>query len=387
MQRFFCFIVFVATCLFYCGIARSSDIRQALFGQINDKEICLDMMKDKNACLNIIKDREQWTVKKRTVGKGDFDELALCAELIGLLRCNDKDCVQVLSEKIMHRPTFTSDTMRGLRVCFISAALYRIGEAAIEPVLDECINKDDSFGSVGMLFDELLPYPSSKVIIEDYIQRRDNDLSSEQRNRLKKLKEGLRLISRTTSRKNYGEADPMYMPRISVFVLNHPLYKVRQSSIEDSLTKLEKADWSKPNNETLKLIDKLGELRSVEAIDVLTPHLLLKTETEKQQNGFENLPVAVVLTKIGIPSIWGLLKEIAQSKGDDPAYVETSYKVMSTILPAVAILGFVDEAIEKEKTSEGKARLEKLYPLLPQKDEIDQRIKDRDEQDKKNRAK
>jgi hypothetical protein len=54
-----------------------------------------------------------------------------------------------------------------------------------------------------------------------------------------------------------------------------------------------------------------------------------------------------------------------------------AYKVMSAILPSVAILGFVDEAIEDEKAEEAKTRLEKLYPLLPQQEEIQKRFKEK----------
>jgi hypothetical protein len=123
------------------------------------------------------------------------------------------------------------------------------------------------------------------------------------------------------------------------------------------------------SDEALSAAVKLGELRAVEAVGTLTKTLLLQQETAsndenemgEKYESIKEYPVAVALARIGIPSIWGLLDEIADSDHDD-GYRKVAYETMTTILPAVAIPGFVKVAT-KPKDDRARTRLYKMYQL------------------------
>ncbi|MDR1384935.1 MAG: hypothetical protein LBJ67_13965 [Planctomycetaceae bacterium] len=111
----------------------------------------------------------------------------------------------------------------------------------------------------------------------------------------------------------------------------------------------------------------------MEAVEFLVPMLLVKPDAavkpnnEKIDEKYEALKeysAAVALAQIGIPSIWGLLDEIAATNNHDEQYYKIAYQTMTTILPAVAIPGFVNAAIEKHTDEIAQLRLYKMYLLM-----------------------
>ncbi len=108
-------------------------------------------------------------------------------------------------------------------------------------------------------------------------------------------------------------------------------------------------------------------------METLVPILLLKLKsgakpneeiTDEKFDTVKDYPAAIALAKIGIPSIWGLLDGIATAEHDDENYREMAYKTMTTILPDVAIPGFVNEALKKHSDEIAQLRLYKMYPLM-----------------------
>ena len=188
------------------------------------------------------------------------------------------------------------------------------------------------------IFHALLPYESSMAYIDEYVKHNADSKAAE---RLENLKGFITVSQRTT---------PEELPPLCDFVLNHPLYKARQSTIETNLTILkeqEKIDAF--DAKTLSAVQELGRVRSVEAIVPLVPMLLLKPDAvarlnnekiDEQYDAIKDYPVAVVLAQIGIPSIWGLLNEIATGEHIDDNYHEIAYKMMTTILVTVYFLFF-----------------------------------------------
>jgi hypothetical protein len=118
------------------------------------------------------------------------------------------------------------------------------------------------------------------------------------------------------------------------------------------------------------VLEELGKVRAVEAVKVLTPILLLQADKEisnldKKYISLQKYPVGVALVKIGIPSIWGLLEEVAKRADISDEYRKVACDVMSTILINKAIPGFVNETLRKYKDDEfARIRLAKLLPLL-----------------------
>jgi hypothetical protein len=208
-----------------------------------------------------------------------------------------------------------------------------------------------------------MPHKSSVAIIDEYLARQN--IQQHKIERLNILKNEILL-----RKEEYSKPFPL----LSEFVLNHPLYKTRQSVIERNVAILKEQKKLTELDETLlDAVKKLGEVRSVEAVEVLTPYLLLKTKpelklTDKKTNekkffSLQNCPVAVSLVQIGIPSIWGLLNEIAANHHDEP-YYQTAYQTMTAILPDVAIPGFVNELLKTKQDEMSQLRLYNMYPLM-----------------------
>jgi len=111
------------------------------------------------------------------------------------------------------------------------------------------------------------------------------------------------------------------------------------------------------------------------------PMLLVKPEyrqnenIDEKYNSIKDYPVAIALAQIGIPSIWGLLNEIAANE-HDADYLTVAYKTMTVILPDVAIPGLVNETINKQTDEAAHQRLCKLYPLMPTKNSNTERVKE-----------
>jgi len=280
-------------------------------------------------------------------------ELLQHVELLGALR--HADAIKPLAENLFQVSTH-SVPPRGCERYPCVLALMRHDSAAFEPILEQCKNGYDS-SIVEDFFGKFLSKESFLAVIDNYIEENVTDLDADQKRRLLEIKErGLR----------YGvvtDRSLRSLPPLSDFVLNHPLYKARLSAIKANLAALEE------NKEIVSAVQKLGELRAIEAVKLLVPMLLLKPETlsnneiDKRYDSIEDYPVAVALAQIGIPSIWGLLDEIVANDHDDQ-YFEVAYKTMTVILPDVAIPGFVNEVMKKQRNEIARQRLYKLYPLM-----------------------
>jgi hypothetical protein len=120
----------------------------------------------------------------------------------------------------------------------------------------------------------------------------------------------------------------------------------------------------------LASVEELATGRAVEAVDVIVPILLLQADNEitgldKKYFSLQKYPVGIALAKIGIPSIWGLLDEIAKRSDNSDEYRKIVRDVMTTISIEKAIPGFVNEILVKYKDNEiAQIRLAKLLPLL-----------------------
>jgi hypothetical protein len=334
---------------------------------------------DLHDIIHLVQDDNSWRFffsKEKKVFRTDIsDELRQIVDLIGALR--NAQAIDILAEKLFQPSSLSRNPPRGYELYPCILALARHDSATLDSVLKKCKNGYDPFIVEGY-FSKLLPKESFFAIVDEYLEMDKTHINSNQKEYLLEMKT---YFSELLAEKNE-------LPPLSKAVMNHPLYKKRQSAIDLNLLILkEQKNIIELNIKTFNAIQKLGELRSVEAVEVLTPYLLLQSKTEfikpdEKYITLQKYPVAISLAQIGTPSIRGLLKEVAKGK-DEPEYIETAYKTMSTILPSAAILGFVDEAIENEKDQEAKKRLEKLYPLLPQQEEIKKRLNEKHETEKK----
>jgi len=298
--------------------------------------------------IEVISDSEQWDLEKRFVIEPDT-ALYRSAELLGALRLNVREVTDVLIGRLGSLTRLSGGLYRGLSEDFVATSLARAGN--IEPVLDRILN----FGggeNTFTLFYSILPFESIEALIQEQIDT-CKDV---------KKKENAENFKQRIS--NWRNTKPESFPSLGTFVLTHPLYLARQSTITENLAAL------RENKEVLSAVQKLGELRAVEAVEPLVPMLLLKPESRlneleigEQLDSIKDYPVAVALAQIGIPSIWGLLNEIAANDHDDQ-YLEVAYKTMTVILPAVAIPGFVNETIKKQMDELAHLRLSKMYPLM-----------------------
>jgi hypothetical protein len=251
------------------------------------------------------------------------DELLPHVELLGALR--HFDAIGPLAENLF-QPSIGMIPPRAYYRYPCILALVRHDSAALDAILKQCKNGYDPFIAEGY-FSRFFPTASFLAIIDEYVNKNETNLDANQKQRLLELKKHF-------SGYLVGHYASCPLP-LSDFVLTHPLYKARQSSIAENLAALREPD------KALSAVQKLGELRAVEAVASLVPMLVTP---EYRLNG--EYPVAVALAQIGIPSIWGLLDEIA-AKDHDDEYLTVAYKTMTEILPAVAIPGFVNETVKK----------------------------------------
>ena len=278
-------------------------------------------------------------------------------ELLGALR--HVDAIPTLAKNLF-QPSFGSVPPRAYVLYPCIAALTRHDSTALESVLAQCKNGYDPFIVEGY-FGRFLPKESFLAIIDEYVEKNVTCLDSDQKQRLLEMK-ALYLVGKNA----------ILLPPLSDFVLNHPLYLARQSAIADNLAIL--TEQKEIDAKTFSAVAKLGELRAVEAVEPLVPILLVKPKTasnddiDERFDSIKDYPVAIALAQIGIPSIWGLLNEIAANDHDannhDSEYCEVAYKTMTVILPSVAIPGFVNEVLGKQTEEIAHRRLCKIYPLM-----------------------
>ncbi|MDR2641318.1 MAG: hypothetical protein LBC74_00825, partial [Planctomycetaceae bacterium] len=202
----------------------------------------------------------------------------------------------------------------------------------------------------------IMPYDSALELIKAYREQNKHDPSIVQGiNELERIIDEQKICSRERQ-----------LPPLHNFTLNHPLYKAHQSVIKTNLELVQqilKANKnlslidSEAKTKLFAAIDELAKVRAVEAVEVLAPILLLQADKkDKEVAGLDNkylslqkYPVGVALAKIGIPSIWGLLDEIAKRSDNSDQYREIARNVMTTILIEKAIPGFVNETLDKYK--------------------------------------
>jgi len=312
-----------------------------------------------DSCIQTLSDENQWdltTKKIRGIITAD-DDLYLCTELVGALRDDRIPSVLALVGKISYLTrNFSLNRQRDFSDNFVAITLVRIGESAIYPLLEVRSKGRGSifFQGSELYFRYALPKESAYAIIDDYIEDNKEVFKAEQVENLNDLK---------TRLANKYKIENDQLTPLSQKTRNHPLYLERRLLISENLSVLGE------DEKVFHATKKLGVLRAVEAVRPLVPLLLLKPETvvnneiNERFDTIKDYPAAIALAQIGIPSIWGLLEEIAANDHDD-TYLEVAYKTMTVILPGVAIPGFVNETIKKQKDKVAQLRLYKLYPLM-----------------------
>jgi len=287
------------------------------------------------------------------------DDIHKAVELIGALR--DVKGAPVLVQRFGTQTSLlVAKLQKSLRRDFIIAALVRIDSPFCEDVFKKFITYPNH-PLFTLYLTAMMPADSAIALVEHY-ERQYEGVEGVTEKRMSLLKERI-----AANRK----IPPAPLPPLSNFVLNHPLYHTRQSAIEANLSVLNKRKkMDSLDTETLSAINKLGELRAIEAVQPLVPLLLLKPqstdnkEMDEKYSLIKDYPVAVALAQIGIPSIWGMLDEIAAGRHNSH-YRSVAYQTMVVILPDVAIPGFVNAAIEKNQDDElAQQRLYQMYPLM-----------------------
>jgi hypothetical protein len=329
------------------------------------KDITQQRIDTLDDCARIIENENAWDVlMDDKLQIDETDPIRKSTDLLGALR--DIEHIPLLVKHVGTTTRSIGGLPKGFKDAFVAAALVRIGSPSIKPVLVEYQEPSGFFmGTYPFkFFQELLPIDSALALINDHIKNSKPELTEEQKKRLLYLVHSL---------DSYRQNKKSGLPPLSDFVLNHPLYKTRQSAIESNLAVLK--DQKKImllDAKTFSAITKLGELRAVESVETLVPKLLLKPDSSvksnhekinEKYNSIKEFPVAITLAEIGIPSIWGLLNEIAANHHDEQ-YYQTAYQTMTAILPAVAIPGFVNELLKTKQDETFQLRLYKMYPLM-----------------------
>jgi hypothetical protein len=346
-------------------------------------------------CLAIIADDTNWDTARNNIFSSD-NNVYLTVELLGAIR--NKDVTEILVSKTNVIPQSGTSLLRRFRDQFYYTALIRIGDSkSIELLLEKWCHEPNNIRGISLYLEILLVKDSLLPLLDDFIKQ--PQISSDDFKKQNILDLRTRIVSipqnyvinstdeRTTKRKRNKTREPLQyseqlsysylpsdiLPPLSDFVLNHPLYKARQAEIKTNLEILQKSKKiTDLDAELLNAIFKLEEVRAVEAVEFFVPKLLLKLDSSiKSQKqtidtkyvSIKDYPVAVALAEIGIPSIWGLLDEIAKSE-DGTEYREIAYQTMTAILPAVAIPGFVNESLKKHTGEIAQLRLYKMYPLM-----------------------
>ncbi|MDR2762513.1 MAG: hypothetical protein LBB88_07945, partial [Planctomycetaceae bacterium] len=308
----------------------------------------------------------------------DADRLKNTVELLSCMR--SKEIIIPMSKFLNYNTTVW--TSRGFKDDIFAAALARISDydCVVEPLnIEDNLTYVSPESKLCKLYRSLMPFDSIIVLIEDYIDTRENTMSEKEKKSIRVLHRNLLFLKKSFAERSITYSPLPFKP-ISNYTLNHPLYKARQATIKSNIELAQRIlketkNFTSINSETktklLAAVDELAKVRSVEAIEVITPILLLQSDKEienldKKYFSLRKYPVGVALVKIGIPSIWGLLDEIAKHSGNNSdEYRKIASDVMSSILIKKVIPGFVNEQLVKYKDNElAQIRLAKLLPLL-----------------------
>ncbi|MDR2168751.1 MAG: hypothetical protein LBP59_01250 [Planctomycetaceae bacterium] len=334
----------------------------------------------------ILQDKTKWDIdKKKTQELDSNDDVFHAAETLSAIRSNKGLKCLVQSIPIPVIRYYSSP--RGIRKEFIVVAVARgtVDSADIELILEQ-IAQRNLFYKGSICLEVILPYESISVILDDFIARKKrehkngnitNDNITKQLENIDEVKKFTEALA--IGANNGGDDRPKIPANLSSFTLNHPLYKSRQAAIKTNLELAQRILKETKNltstDDVTKAkffgaVDELAKVRAVEAVEVLAPVLLLQVDKEiegldKKYISLQKYPVGGVLAKIGIPSIWGLLDEIAKRSDNSDDYRKIACNVMTAILIAKAIPGFVNETLGKYKDNElAQIRLAKLLLLL-----------------------
>jgi hypothetical protein len=315
--------------------------------------------------ISVIDNEKNWELDifKEKFNINSSDPLFQKVELLGAVRCDDERVCAALANKMKKN---VSVFQTRFREYFVEIALIRIDEPAIKATMEN-LGEAPYYGILTLT--PIMPYDSALELIK--LHRSQNKHNPAIVNGMNELE---RRIKDERDRPRERQ-----LPSLHDSTLNHPLYKARQSTIETNLElaqqilKTSKNLTSIDGESKVKLltaIEELGRVRAVEAVEVLAPILLLQADKEisgldKKYISLQKYPVGVALAKIGIPSIWGLLEEVTKRSDNNDEYRKVACDVMTTILIAKAIPGFVNETLDKHKDNElAQIRLAKLLPLL-----------------------
>jgi hypothetical protein len=316
--------------------------------------------------ISIVNDDSQWTLNAIDDPRVKT-KIRYAVEILGGIR--SQRAVPSLARRI-NTITNRLGSHPWFEEAFVVAALLCIGDCSDICAFFESENLISNSPFYFYLFyDFVMPVESMINYLDFYLEKNQKGISSSKKEKILRLKKSL-LISSTSRYNTYNYKN---LPPLSDFVLNHPLYKTRQAEIKTNLKALQKKKKiTELDLELLSAVFKLGEVRAEEAIKLLVPNLLLKPDSSiKSQErtvdakyvAIKDYPVAITLAEIGIPSIWGLLNEIAANNHDEH-YYQVAYQTMTAILPAVAIPGFVNELLKTKQDEMSQLRLYKMYPLM-----------------------
>jgi hypothetical protein len=316
--------------------------------------------------VSIIENEKNWEFNI-TIGKVSIDDsesLFQCVELLGAIRCGDERICTAMANKMDKPPSIFRNRFWRYFICI---ALIRIDAPAVNAIMTK-LSQNPIQEIITLPI--IMPYDSALALIQTYREQNKHDLKIVEN--MNKLEERI-----TYAQKNYSREH--YLPKLHDFTLNHPLYQARQTVIKTNIelaqrilkeTKNLTSIDSETKTKLFAAVDELAKVRSVEAVETLTPILLLQTDKElenldKKYFSLRKYPVGIALVKIGIPSIWGLLDEAAKRSESSGEYNKIACSVMSSILIKKAIPGFVYEKLIKYKDNElARIRLAKLLPLL-----------------------
>jgi hypothetical protein len=322
--------------------------------------------------VSIIKDEKNWEqdITVGRIGVEKSDPLFQCVELLGAIRCSDERICTALVSQMGREPTMLRSRFGQY---FVDMAIIRIDAPTVNLIMEKLGKKPIQEVTI---LPVMMPYDSSLALIQPY--REQNKYDSKIVENMNKL-EAIIISDQNWDSQKAKFPKLKDLPKLHDFTLNHPLYKARQSVIKSNLELAQRILLSNPNlsaidadtkSKLLASVEELSKVRAVEAVDVIVPILLLQADNEitgldKKYFSLQKYPIGIALSKIGIPSIWGLLDEIAKRSDNSDEYRKIARDVMTTILIEKAIPGFVNETLVKYKDNElAQIRLAKLLPLL-----------------------
>jgi hypothetical protein len=301
------------------------------------------------------------------------------ADILGVMR--DNRAISVLVAKAWtlsgRGRILTPDRMRGMEDYPAAVALIRIDLPGVDKLLNGFFEEDTHHQLVpAWVLAAMLPTDAAVAWIDAFEQQQDKQLNDAQRQRLRKLRETVRAI--------VHNGRPT-IPPLDKELTKHPLIVQRAGMIETNLKQIRgQREWSELSPRTCDAVAVLGKLRATEAAEFLGQRLLTRasptpigkapasakapsppTTSPAKNEPLVNYPVAAALTKIGLPSVAPILRQVASGDQEDESRRVAGIALVRMMPPLVAVV-FVDEAIGREQNELSKGRLKKLRDLLKQ---------------------